>query len=131
MPVVMSGAVTMKMISSTSMTSMNGTMLISLIVRPARAAVDDGGHRVVLQRDGRRAARGAGIAAGVALQDVRELLDEALELDRDAVDVAGEAVVGDDRRDRREQADRGGDQRLGDAGRDRRQRHLLSCSTGR
>jgi hypothetical protein len=28
-----SGAVTMKMISSTSMTSMNGTMLISLMVR--------------------------------------------------------------------------------------------------
>jgi hypothetical protein len=32
-PAVMSGAVTMKMINSTSMTSMNGTMLISLIVR--------------------------------------------------------------------------------------------------
>ena len=33
-------------------------------------------------------------------------------------DVVGEAVVGDDRRDRGEQADRGGDQRFGDAGRD-------------
>ena len=32
-PVVISGALTMKMISSTSITSMNGTMLISLIVR--------------------------------------------------------------------------------------------------
>ena len=32
-PVVISGAVTMKMISSTSITSMNGTMLISLIER--------------------------------------------------------------------------------------------------
>src|SRR5262249_46195292 len=32
-PVVMSGALTMKMMSSTSITSMNGTMLISLIVR--------------------------------------------------------------------------------------------------
>ena len=74
-PVVMSGAVTMKMISSTSITSMNGTMLISLMVRrrlprwPMRA-----------WRGG--SARRAGSGAGVALQDVRELLDEALELDR-------------------------------------------------
>jgi hypothetical protein len=36
MPVVISGAVTMKMISSTSITSMNGTMLISFIVRRRR-----------------------------------------------------------------------------------------------
>ncbi len=35
-PVVISGALTMKMISSTSMTSMNGTMLISLIERRPR-----------------------------------------------------------------------------------------------
>ena len=35
-PVVISGAVTMKMISSTSITSMNGTMLISFIVRRRR-----------------------------------------------------------------------------------------------
>ena len=33
MPGVRSGAVTMKMISKTSMTSMNGTILMSLIVR--------------------------------------------------------------------------------------------------
>ncbi len=35
-PVVISGAVTMKMISSTSITSMNGTMLISFIERRRR-----------------------------------------------------------------------------------------------
>ena len=39
--------------------------------------------------------------------------------------LVGEAVVGDHRRDRREQAHRRGDQRLGDAGRDHRERRLL------
>src|SRR4051812_33215066 len=114
-PVVISGAVTMKMISSTSITSMNGTMLISLIVRrrlPPRwltFGISD-------------ALCGGG--ADVALQDVRELLDEGLELDRDAVDVAREAVVGDHRGYRGEQADRGGDERFRDAGRNARERHL-------
>jgi hypothetical protein len=44
MPVVISGAVTMKMISSTSITSMNGTMLISFIGAAARRRGDHGGH---------------------------------------------------------------------------------------
>jgi hypothetical protein len=118
-PVVISGAVTMKMISSTSMTSMNGTMLISFIVRRPRPRVTTAGIRL---SDPPPAAAGA---AGVALQDVGELLDEGLELDGDAVDVAREAVVGHHRRDGREQADGGGHQGLGDARRHGGQRHLL------
>src|SRR6218665_1830622 len=92
-PVVISGALTMKMISSTSITSMKGTMFISLMVRrrePRREEATPGMGSVP-----RRAHRGL----GVALQDVGELLDEGLHVDRDAVDVAREAVVGDHRRD--------------------------------
>ena len=123
-PVVISGAVTMKMISSTSMTSMNGTMLISLIVRRREPRWRTAGIGASLAHAAGRRRRRRRHRAGVALQDVRELLDEGLELDGDAVDVAREAVVGDHRRDRGEQADRGGDQRLGDAGRDGGERHL-------
>src|SRR6476469_2992679 len=100
---VISGAVTMKMISSTSMTSMNGTMLISLIVRRPRPRAATPG---ISEPRGRCARRGRRrVRAEVALQDVGELLDEGLQADGDAVDVAGEAVVRDDRGDGREQAD--------------------------
>ena len=101
-----SGAVTMKITSSTSITSMYGTTLISFIRRRRGTAFDH--HR-----------------AGLPLQDVGELLHEALEADREPVDVVRVAVVGDHRRNRREQADGGGDQRLGDAGRHLRERRLL------
>src|SRR4029077_2893636 len=80
---VISGAVTMKMISSTSMTSMKGTMLISFIVRRPRPRGAPPGISVT-----RRALR-----PQVALQDVGDLLDEGFQLDGYAVDVAGEAVV--------------------------------------
>ena len=60
MPVVISGAVTMKMISSTSITSMNGTMLISFIERRRRVpSGDDGGHGRSAERHGSRAVAGA------------------------------------------------------------------------
>src|SRR4051812_46445031 len=110
-----SGAVTMKMISSTSMTSMNGTMLISLIVRRPRPRWAIVGMSVP---------RG-GVRAQVALQDVRELLDEGLEAVGDTVDVACEAVVRDHGGDRGEQADGRGDERLRDAGRNSREGHGL------
>src|SRR3989344_1194087 len=93
------GALTMKMISSTSITSMKGTMLISLRVRrrrpPPRALSSAISQAPSAHRDG------------------------------DAVDVAGEAVVGQHRRDGGEQADGRGDQGLGDAGGHGGQRHLL------
>src|SRR5574337_1863756 len=93
-----SGAVTMKMISSTSITSMNGTMLISLMVRRPRRWAR--GARAGIVRASSVA--GGRMAAQVAVQDVRELLDEGLELDRDAVDVVREPVVRDHRGDRGE-----------------------------
>src|SRR5690606_35251227 len=99
---VISGAVTMKMISSTSMTSMNGTMLISFIVRrprprPASLAMVCGSSV------GGGAGRGAG--AQVALQDVGELFHKGFQAVGDAVDGVREAVVGHDGGDGGEQAD--------------------------
>src|SRR3989344_2360780 len=131
------GALTMKMISSTSITSMKGTMLISLRVRrrrpPPRAlssAISQApsAHRVGTGQTARH--RGLGHGCGgqrgrVTRQDVGELFHEGLHLDGDAVDVAGEAVVGQHRRDGGEQADGRGDQGLGDAGGHGGQRHLL------
>ena len=97
----MSGAVTMKITSSTSITSMYGTTLIWLIDLRARRIVGTRAYVLTL-----------------ALQDVRELFDERLVAHREPVDVVRVAVVGDDRGNGGEQADGGGDQRLGDAGRD-------------
>mmetsp|Transcript_53114 Transcript_53114/g.124167 ORF Transcript_53114/g.124167 Transcript_53114/m.124167 type:complete len:360 (-) Transcript_53114:2717-3796(-) len=111
-PVVISGALTMKMMSSTSITSMNGTMLISFIVRRRRPL-----PRLMV------AAMSVHLG-GVALQDVGELLDEGLQRDRAAVDLAREAVVGQHGRDRREQADGRRHQGLGDAWRDGGERDL-------
>src|SRR6266850_2224124 len=107
---VMSGAVTMKITSSTSITSTYGTMLISCIGPRLRSA---------------GMGKSAPLPHGLPLEDVRELLHEALEAVAQAVDVMRVAVIGHDRRDGGEEADRGGDQRLGDAGRDLRERRLL------
>ena len=55
------------------------------------------------------------MCAQVALQDVGELFDEGLLVVGHAVDVAGEAVVGDHRRDGGKQAQGRGHQGFGDA----------------
>src|SRR3989442_15510517 len=81
-PGLTSGAVTMKITSSTSITSMYGTTLIWLI-----------GLRYLRM-------------LGLPLQDVRELLDERLVAHRQAVDVRRITVVGDDGRNGGEEADR-------------------------
>ena len=127
---VISGAVTMKMISSTSITSMNGTMLISLIVRRRRELwAMTAGMAVHLGVSARTAGRRcADVHGGAPALRCRMLVNSSMkvsELDRDAVDVAREAVVGHHRGDGGEQADRGGHQRLGDARRHGGQRHLL------
>src|SRR5438067_3090817 len=103
---VISGAVTMKMTSSTSITSTYGTMLISCIGPRRRSAGISSSHRL-------------------AVEDVRELLHEALEAIAEALDVVRVAVIGHHRRDGGEQADGGRDQRLRDARRDLRERRLL------
>src|SRR5688572_595044 len=105
---VTSGAVTMKITSSTSITSTYGTTLMSCIVPRRRVT-----------------AGMARLPYGLPVQDVRELLHEALEAVGEPVDVVRVAVVRHDRRDGGEQADRGRDQRLGDSGRDLREGRLL------
>src|SRR5690349_4095035 len=108
----MSGAVIMKMTSSTSITSMYGTTLIWLI---------DLRGRIMACR------------SPLPLQDVGELLDERLEAGREAVHVVGVAVVRDDRGDRGEEPDRRGDQRFRDARRDLSERglaHVLQTAEG-
>ncbi len=67
-------------------------------------------------------------ASGVPLQDGGELLHEGVVAHLQAAHLVGEAVVGNHRRDGREQADRRRDQRLGDAGRHHRQRRLLDIT---
>src|SRR5690348_11983583 len=126
---VMSGAVTMKITSSTSITSMYGTTLISCIGPRLRRAGIKFGDGALIPYPWRRSPglRELGLRPRssldrLAMQDVRELLHEALEAVAQPLDVVGVAVVGHHRRDRGEEADRGGDQRLGDAGRDLRER---------
>src|SRR5690606_4271640 len=113
---VSSGAVTMKMISSTSITSMYGTTLISdFSLRRLRwMMLPDIGRPRLLDR-------------ALALQDGAELLGEALVAHGQAFDARGEAVVGPHCRNRHEQADGGGEQRLGDARRHRGDAGLLAA----
>src|SRR5262245_55284425 len=87
-PGVISGAVTMKITSSTSITSTYGTTLIWFM-------------NCLRRRIGRAFRRSA---RRLPLQDVRELLHEALEPHCQAFDVVRVAVVGDHRRDRGEEA---------------------------
>src|SRR5580698_2993374 len=93
-----SGAVTMKITSSTSITSIYGTTLMSAIARRVRLPrmLDDEEPAMVCS------------LVRLALQDVRELFDEGLEADREAVDIVSVAVVCNHRRNRGEQTDRGG-----------------------
>src|ERR1700761_3500418 len=110
-----SGAVTMKMTSSTSMTSMYGTTLMSAIARRELPRM--------LERMGPPAIVTSLMC--LALQDVREFLDEGLEANGQPIDIVGVAVVRDHRRNRGEQADCRGHERLGDTRRDVRERGLL------
>src|SRR6478735_4038519 len=90
-----SGAVTMKMTSSTSITSIYGTTLMSDIARRELPRM--------LERVGPPAI--ADSLVRLTLQDVRELFDEGLEADRQTVDIVRVAVVCDHRRNRGKEAD--------------------------
>src|SRR5512142_3181164 len=107
-PRLSSGAVTMKMISSTSITSMYGTTLISaLSLRRLRLPY------VCIRRLQRSRARGGvrGSRPSDGLVHVRltredrgELLDERVVAKADPLELRRVAVVGPDRRDRSEEA---------------------------
>src|SRR5258707_7516910 len=75
-----SGAVTMKITSNTSITSMYGTTLMSDIARRERPPR-------MLDRIGVPAIAQFPLSVSLPLQDVREFFDEGLEADRQAVDV--------------------------------------------
>src|SRR3954464_14563975 len=92
-PSVSSGAVIMKMISSTSITSMYGTTLISPMRRRRRPPV-------CTDAMGKPLSSGP---AGVALQDGGELLHEGVVAQLQPADRVGVAVIGDHRGNRREQ----------------------------
>src|SRR3984885_3210872 len=103
-----SGAVTMKMTSSTSITSMYGTTLMSDMARR--------GLPRMLERIGPPAILNSLVS--LTLQDVRELFDKRFEADREAVDIVCVAVVGDHGRDGGKETDCGCDERFGNARRD-------------
>src|SRR3954471_20341859 len=116
-PVVRSGAVTMKMTRRTSMTSMSGVTLISFMP-PMR----------------RLPWREPPPAPANAISDASELRArcdverEGVHDVRDLADAAREVVVGHDRRDRGDEADRRRDERLGDLRRDDREVRALLIS---
>src|SRR3990172_402453 len=116
-PWVSIGAVTMKMMRSTSITSVRGTMLISDINRrslPFPLANAIGLH--LLQ---------------VALEEVHELDGETVEARPDRPYPVQEEVVCHDRWDRGGQPGRGRDQRLGDTGGDRGERGAAGLGDAR
>src|SRR5687768_5179442 len=116
----------MKMISSTSITSMYGTTLMSaLSFLRLRWRVIVAVIRELLRLGGTSGVGRSLLDVRLALQDRGELLGETLVTHGQPLDAGGEAVVGPHRRDRDEQAHRGREQRLRDARRDRGDRCLL------
>src|SRR5688572_2816084 len=124
-----SGAVTMKMISSTSITSMYGTTLMSALSRRLRMRRPVAVWAMailswcLIQRP--KWTMGSIVQVRLALQDRSELLAKRVVTRGDAVDLGSEAVVGPYRRDRGEQAHRSRDQRLGNTRRHGGDRRLL------
>src|SRR5271167_1722472 len=110
-PSLSKGAVIMKMISSTSITSMYGTTLISAINLRRRSGA---GIELLLHPD-----------RSVALQNGRELFDEGIEPKFQPAHLVREAIVGNHGGNGRKQPHGRGDQGFGDARRHRRQRRLL------
>src|SRR5262245_27740459 len=129
MPRVIIGAVTMKMIKSTRMTSTRGVTLMSDSDGPKRPRPRAGMFmpmewlRLRSESDLGRLGGGRGGPSGLDLRigDRDEVEDETIDAAAQAARPGHENVVPDDRRDGREQSRRRGHQRLGDPGRDGRQ----------
>src|SRR5512134_3223766 len=107
-PWVSIGAVTMKMMRSTSITSTRGVTLISAIILRSPLLLPVIAMALHL--------------VDVAFEEVEELDSEAVDPRRDRPDPVEEVVVGHDRRNRGHQPGRRRDQRLRDAGRHRGER---------
>src|SRR5690349_20077142 len=113
----------MKMMSSTSITSISGVTLMSALTA-ARALVADRatGLRRLLRLEFLREDRAAELRADALDQVVDQLLRGVGHLDGEKVDLRGEVVVQPHGRNRDDKAERGRDQRLRDTRGDRSQR---------
>src|SRR5579859_7681674 len=107
---LMSGAVTMKMTSSTSMTSTSGVTLMSARLVPADSSSPPSAWRANAMVFSAHAAW----LEEVPIDDVQEVAGEVLHLRGEHLNPVEEHVVEDDRRDRGEESDGGSDQGLGD-----------------
>src|SRR3989339_248952 len=103
-PWVSKGAVTMKMMRRTSITSTSGVTLISAMTLRSPARPEE----LIIAM--------ASPLVDLALEEVDEFGGEAVDPGVDHPDAGQEVVVGDDGRDGRGQPRRGGDECLGDAG---------------
>src|SRR5665648_1053295 len=103
-PWVSRGAVTMKMMRRTSITSTSGVTLISAMTLRSPARPEE----LIIAM--------ASSLVDLALEEVDEFGGEAVDPGVDRPDTGQEVVVGDDGRDGRAQPRRGGDEGLGDAG---------------
>src|SRR5579871_2286645 len=115
MSTVASGAATMKMISSTRMTSMKGVTLISCWI--SRSSPLDRVPRRTAMALLRRPQPRRAMAAADHQQQLRRGIAEQRPV---AGDHPRQMIVDHDRRNRGDEANRGGQQRLGNAGRDHR-----------
>src|SRR3989454_6337263 len=113
----------MKMMSSTSSTSMSGVTLMSALTA-ARALVTDRatGLLRLLRLEFLGEDRPAELGADALDEVVDQLLGRVGHLDRQEVDLGREVVVEPHGRDRDDQAERRRDERFGDTGRHRRER---------
>src|SRR2546425_10419248 len=102
------GAITMKMISSTSTTSTSGvTLMFDCILAGSPSCMGRPQH-LVLRRSDLRPADLRDLE-----QEVHQLRRSAVHLDLETLHLPREVVEGDHRRDRDEDAERGRDQGLG------------------
>src|SRR5574342_12277 len=122
-PFAIRGVTIMKMISSTSITSMSGVTLMSALTA-ARALVADRatGLRRLLRLEFLREDRPAEFRSDALDEVVDQLLRGVGHLDGEKVDLGGEIVLEPHLGNRDDQTERGRDQRLGDTRRDRRER---------
>src|SRR2546430_1654479 len=122
-PAAIRGVTIMKMMSSTSITSMSGATLMSALTA-ARALVADRatGLRSLLGREFLREDRAAELRPDALDQVVDQLLRGVRHLDGEEVDLGGEVVVEPYRGNGDDESERRGDQGLGDTGRHRGER---------
>src|SRR6266540_3816536 len=126
----MIGVTIMKMMSSTSITSIIGVTLMSALTGTRPLVTDRAtGLRRLLRLEFLGEDRPAELAADALDEVVDQLLRRVGHLDGDEVDLGREVVVEPHRRNRHEKADAGRDQRFRHAAGDRLQR--LAAARGR